>query len=342
MTSAKLLLKRSIKSAASLARAGAGLSSPSAGAVHILAYHRVVADIETAEQNAYYGVVVSAPTFRRHCEILREKYDVVSFKTAADYLAGEYKPARPLAVITFDDGYLDFYEEAFPILSEMGLPSTVFVPIDLIGQEKPLAHDRLFWLLKCAEKRSVSLAGPLARAGIHEDLADYLINLGNRQKQVDAMIFMPNRVRERVIAELETTLGEFDAYPREYSLMNWAMAREMAAGGVEFGGHTANHVVLTVEDESSFADEIAASKTRLERQLDRQVIAFAYPNGAYNPGIRGAVIDAGYRIAVTTEKSLNRPGVDLLALGRTSLCEESTRGILGAYSPRVANLRLAR
>lgn len=341
MTSAKLLLKRSIKSAASLARAGAGLSSPSAGAVHILAYHRVVADIEAAEQNAYYGVLVSAPTFRRHCEILRETYDVVSLETAADYLAGEYKASRPLAVITFDDGYLDFYEEAFPILSKMGLPSTVFLPVDLIGQDKPLAHDRLFWLLKWAEKRSVSLSGPLLRAGIQEGLARYLINLGNRQKQVDAMIFMPDSLRERAIAEIESALGEFDDYPSEYRLMDWEMVREMADKGVDFGGHTANHVVLTVEDESSFADEIGASKIRLETQLGREVSAFAYPNGAFDPGIREVVNRSGYRIAVTTEKNLNHPGTDLLALGRTSLCEESTRGILGAYSHRVANLRLA-
>jgi peptidoglycan/xylan/chitin deacetylase (PgdA/CDA1 family) len=46
--------------------------------------------------------------------------------------------ARTLAV-TFDDAFLSVYEHAFPILSRLGLPGTVFVPTRLIGTGAPMA-----------------------------------------------------------------------------------------------------------------------------------------------------------------------------------------------------------
>ena len=118
------------------------------------------------------------------------------------------------------------------------------------------------------------------------------------------------------------------------------MVRELARKGINFGSHTANHVILPLEDESVMKTEIASSKTELEQQLGRKVVSFAYPNGEYNRAIKAFTAGAGYKVAVTTEKRINRSGADLLALGRTSLCEESTRGIKGRYSAKVAAVRL--
>jgi peptidoglycan/xylan/chitin deacetylase (PgdA/CDA1 family) len=337
MNSTKLLIKRSIKSVASMAKAkGVGFSSPAAGSVNILAYHRVVADIAKAEKEAIYGIVISAATFRRHCESLRKTYDVVSLETAMHFLDGERKVARPLAVITFDDGYLDFYEEAFPVLNDLGLPATVFLPTNFIGQNKPLAHDRIFWLVKQASEKSVPVGDALNKAGVTKDFAAARDLLS----VTDAIVYLPHEQREKVIAELENLLGDFADYPPEYQLLSWEMIREMARKGIDFGAHTANHVVLPLEDEATLEAEIVESKKELERRLNEKVVTFAYPNGEYNARVRQLVAQAGYKIAVTTEKRINQPGADLFALGRISLCEESTRGFKGTYSPRVADLRL--
>lgn len=337
MNNTKLFIKRSIKSVASMAKAqGVAFSPPAPGSVNIFAYHRVVADIAKAEREAIYGLVVSSATFRRHCEALKKAFDVVSLETAMHFLDGERKVTRPLAVITFDDGYLDFYEEAFPVLNDLGLPATVFLPTNLIGQNKPLAHDRIFWLVKQALEKRVSISAALDKAGVKKDFSDSRDLLS----VTDAIVYLPHEQREKVIAELEKLLGDFAAYPREYQLLSWEMVREMARKGINFGDHTANHVVLPLEDESLLEAEIINSKRELERELGKKVISFAYPNGEYNARVRQFVAQAGYKIAVTTEKRINQPGADLLALGRISLCEESTRGFKGTYSPRVADLRL--
>lgn len=340
MTNTKLIIKRSIKSAASIAKARVGFPALAPGSVNIIAYHRVVADIAKAERESIYGLVVSADTFRLHCKMLRKAFDVVSLETAMYFLSGERKVRRPLAAITFDDGYLDFYEEAFPILNDLGLPATVFLPTECVGLEQPLAHDRIFWLLEQARLKSASIESALIRAGFAKKTARDFAALRDRLKLTEAMVYLPNDLRERVIVELENEIGDFAEYPREYRLLNWEMAREMARKGINFGAHTANHVVLPLEDESAAKAEITDSKKELERQLNKKAVSFAYPNGEYNAKIRRLIAEAGYKIAVTTEKRVNRPGADLLALGRISLCEESTRGIKGVYSPGVANFRL--
>ena len=85
MTKTKFLIKRSIKSVASLTNVRGGFPSVTPGSVNIIAYHRVVADIAKAEREAIYGLVVSAATFRRHCELLHRTYDVVSLETALHF-----------------------------------------------------------------------------------------------------------------------------------------------------------------------------------------------------------------------------------------------------------------
>lgn len=341
MNNTKLFIKRSIKSVASLAPKQVGFKLPSSDSINIIAYHRVVADIKRAEQDAIFGLVVSTGTFRRHCELLRKKYDVVSLETARYFLDGERKVTRPMAVITFDDGYLDFYEEAFPILNEFGLPATVFLPTEFIGQDKLLAHDRLYWLVKQSIEKSVDVSPALARAGVENALVEKCAAERSVLALTDSLVFLPNALREKVIDEMEKELdSRFENYPAEYRLLNWEMVREMSRKGIGFGGHTANHVVLPLENDAVLETELAGSKTELERQLGKKVVSFAYPNGEYNPRIKRLVAEAGYKIAVTTEKRFNPPAADLLALGRISLCEESTRGFRGVYSPAVANLRL--
>lgn len=336
MISPTIILKRSVKSAAGVARRGYGVL-PGRSSVKIFAYHRVVADIAKAEREAIYGIVISTATFRKHCEMLQSSYDVVSLETAAEILAEKRKPTRPTAVITFDDGYRDFYDEAFPVLKEFGLPATVFLPTAFIGQPKPLAHDRIFWLLKLALDASISIKNLLSHTG----LAVEITNSKQLLKMTEEIVYLQHDVREKIITELELALGnKFTGYPREYDLLNWEMVREMSTHGITFGSHTANHVVLPLENVSVIKTEIAESKRELERRIEQPVVTFAYPNGEYDPTVKAAAADSGYTIAVTTENRVNRTGADLLTLGRTSLCEESTRGIAGRYSPRVAALRL--
>jgi peptidoglycan/xylan/chitin deacetylase (PgdA/CDA1 family) len=119
--------------------------------------------------------------------------------------------------------------------------------------------------------------------------------------------------------------------------MSWEMLREMSAHGVETGGHTAEHTVLTNQPLDEARREIAVCKQSLEKGVGRPVRHFAYCNGWYSAGVAQALKAEGFVSAVTTEDVPNMPGVDPFALKRKVLWEASSAGILGGWSKALAS-----
>jgi peptidoglycan/xylan/chitin deacetylase (PgdA/CDA1 family) len=287
-------------------------------------------------------MVTSVETFRRQMELVSERSKVLSLDEAAAVLCGEQASARPATVVTFDDGYRDFYDLAWPVLREMGLPATIFVPSAYIGSGRMLDHDRFFTYVKKAYSRRLSLRVPLTNAGLSAEIVSAMCAEVNSHRVYHQLSYLPLAQRERVLRSLDEFMHEpLEKELNGFALLDWEMARELAAAGVSFGAHTDNHVVLTLEDEQTVEREVVRGKLALEEKLGSPIRHFAYPTGRYNAAIRKVVANAGFDVAVTTERRINRRGDDLLTLGRICLCEESTRGVAGRYSEGVARLRLA-
>lgn len=313
-----------------------------AGKVAILCYHRIVTDIVQAEQGTAHGMVISAETFRRQMELVREHYEVLSLADAVAVLRGERKASGPALAITFDDGYRDFYELAWPTLRELGLTATVFIPTAYIDAGQMLDHDRIYRYVMEAQSRRLSLRVPLIKAGIDEEKVTTVCAGVEPYRAAEILSHLPFTLRERVLQCLDDFFGgEQNGEPNEFSLLDWDQVREMAGAGVSFGAHTVNHVILTNEEPQTVESEILRSKQVIEKEIGQTVRHFAYPTGRHNAAVRKVVASAGFEAAVTTERRFNRPSDDLMSLGRICLCEESTRGITGRYSEAVARWRLA-
>ena len=89
----------------------------------IVAFHRV------DDRNAGDALTVSVDAFERFCRFFKRYYDVIPLGDLVTRLERGTSVAGCLA-ITFDDGYLDNYENAAPILRELGLPATFFIVSD--------------------------------------------------------------------------------------------------------------------------------------------------------------------------------------------------------------------
>ena len=100
--------------------------------IPILMYH-AVAD-GSSDPRPYYETNVSPCVFAKQMlQLRKEGYATVSLDAALEALrSGE--PVEKRVAITFDDGYLDFYENAFPILSEHGFTATVFLTTGFTGE----------------------------------------------------------------------------------------------------------------------------------------------------------------------------------------------------------------
>lgn len=106
----------------------------------ILMYHRV----EPATHDKYDSTRVSPSIFERQMEFLKvHGYRVIPLADLARQIAAG-KPVPPKTVVlTFDDGTLDNFRYAFPVLKRMGFPATIFMITENIGREGWLGEEDL-------------------------------------------------------------------------------------------------------------------------------------------------------------------------------------------------------
>jgi peptidoglycan/xylan/chitin deacetylase (PgdA/CDA1 family) len=85
----------------------------------------------------YYKTNTKPEVFADHMAFLHKNYyQVISISDAVKYLVADGTHKKKYAVITFDDGYHDFYESAFPVLKKFNFPATVFLPTRFIDERR--------------------------------------------------------------------------------------------------------------------------------------------------------------------------------------------------------------
>jgi peptidoglycan/xylan/chitin deacetylase (PgdA/CDA1 family) len=98
----------------------------------VLMYHRVVSDASKAK-SLEPGMYVTAATFEKQIRVLAEQYTLQTMDGIGEWLSGTFLGSRPVCAITFDDGWRDNYDVAFPILERFHAPATVFLITGSIG-----------------------------------------------------------------------------------------------------------------------------------------------------------------------------------------------------------------
>jgi peptidoglycan/xylan/chitin deacetylase (PgdA/CDA1 family) len=105
------------------------------GALPILMYHGI--SDESERGSAYYKVNTGPAVFERQMRFLKERgYSTIALSEAVRLLNRRESPGLRRVVISFDDGYRNFYTHAFPILQKFGFTATMFLPTGYIGENR--------------------------------------------------------------------------------------------------------------------------------------------------------------------------------------------------------------
>jgi peptidoglycan/xylan/chitin deacetylase (PgdA/CDA1 family) len=342
-------VRRAAKAAAAAALRAAGahrvvrvLRTIQAGGARVLllSYHRATLDFAQSAREALPSMIVSASTLRRQLEQLGRSWEIVSLSEAARVVAeGPRGPRRAFAAVTFDDGYADNHAVAMPVLTALHVPATIYVATGFTGSADRFAHDRLFATLRELARRGVSPE----RASLPGELQPFLTAAAGRgpAETLDRLIAtVPHGVLLAIAAALEARTGRSPAdLPPGARPLDWDEVRELAAAGLDVGGHSVRHAALSNLPLAEVRREIEGCRDAIAERLGRPPRHFAYPNGLHSPAIRRAVREAGFETGSTTDDGENVRGGDPYALRRKVLWEGSTLGPLG-YSPALATCSL--
>jgi peptidoglycan/xylan/chitin deacetylase (PgdA/CDA1 family) len=296
----------------------------------VLMYHRIV-PAQEAEKGVQSGMYVDPVTFRTHVEFLQKYFAIVpiAYLSCQGEAAFRNSNEKPLCVLTFDDGWYDFYEYAFPILKENNIPATVFLPTNFMGTNRLFWTDRLAFFLKQrenSEKRSPSKAPSPSNTLISQldtMQGNYEAKL---EKSIETLKSLRDEEIEEVLSEL-SSIWNVDPTPQSRAFLSWEEIKEMHQSGlITFGSHTASHKILTTLTDNEIQEELKKSKEKLiaEDIIDPSFIPFCYPNGNYNEKIAKMVKEAGYSLAVTTRNGWNDAGSDFFTLRRIGIHQDMT------------------
>ena len=343
--SPKWILRRAVKAAAAGTFLAAGVHRAvrswqrrQAGGtrVVVLSYHRATLDFDASAREAIASMFVSAQTMQRQIEDIGRTREIVSLSDARRILAEPPGTRRRDAfVVTFDDGYADNHHVAMPVLAAMKVPATFFVATGYTSTSKRFPHDRLFASLTELARRGI----PVERAGLPGPVQSLLSACAEPAPAATLERLIARLAHDRLMAitdalEARTGLAEQDL-PDDTRAMTWEELAELRAAGMDVGGHTVNHAVLSNLPLPAARHEIVGCHEMIAERLGQPPLHFAYPNGYYTPAVRRAVAEAGFQTGLTTEDRENTRGGDPYAMSRKVLWENSTLGPL-SYSAALA------
>lgn len=308
----------------------------------VMMYHRVLPAGHPERATEQPGMLVSPETLELHIDILKRHTELMHLDDwITAHAQGKLLP-RNCSVLTFDDGWLDNYRYAYPVLRRTRAPATIYLVSDLVGTSYAFWPNRLARLLSGAldEATVARFPAPLAervrqcRAGVAGVLDS---------RAVDALMDFCKGVYTD--AEMNTALDEvqrvdsvFAARDAGRDLMDWNEIREMGSDDlVRFGSHSRRHTRLLERlDPAVMADEVDGSLAAIEKELGKRPTTFCYPNGDHSARAVDAV-RGRYLAAVTTRRGWNTPSTDRYLLNRVGVHDDVSSSRI-AFLSRLAGV----
>jgi peptidoglycan/xylan/chitin deacetylase (PgdA/CDA1 family) len=274
-----------------------GLTRPRySGIGTLLMFHRVLPERKTPRIYNHLGLEITPERLEDTIRFFRQrKYAFVPL----DDLAGN-GGARPgnrrFVAFTFDDGYADNFEVAYPILKKHGIPFTLYVTTGL-----PDGHAFLWWYLL----EEILLENPWLEVEL--DGKPIRLAAGTfREKEIafNRISSVLSAAGKRALESHRT--GLFAKYLEGSSRLTralslrWSQVEEMSRDPlVTIGAHTVNHYPLRSLEDAESRFEMAESKRIIESRIGKEVRHFCYPIGSYSAREVAFAAECGYRSATT-------------------------------------------
>ncbi|MCW0234931.1 MAG: polysaccharide deacetylase family protein [Ferrovibrio sp.] len=266
-------------------------------AYDVLLYHGVYdTGLQTRPRNRS-GKHIPSDRFQAEMRHLAANRAVVSMADIADAYAGRKTLPAGAVAVTFDDGFLNNYQSAWPILEEFGVPATIYIATGYIGTGRMIWSDQLETSILDTDQSHLDIA--VAGQSFYYPLDSSagrvaaFLDIKTRCKA------LPNEDKDRVVRAVTDTLGHGSSGDHPlYAFMNWDQVREMNRSPlISFGAHTIDHISLAKVPLPEMHRQIDESVSHLARMIDEPSPFFSYPEGQagdYNDSVIAYLKQRGF------------------------------------------------
>lgn len=251
--------------------------------LRIVTYHRVA---NPGNNTALDPALISATpeAFAQQLDYLRRWYDVVSAADVIAALGARLQLPKRAVMLTFDDAYVDFETDAWPILKQFGLPATLFVPTAYASDPRQsFWWDRLY-------RASTKLQLMQTQWTTLKDLRRHIKTLPH----CEALALVDWLVEKSGVED-----------PPAPSVIGWPKLRQLASEGVTLAAHSRTHPVLSGLSLEAIRSEVLGSQDDLKREIGSALPIFCYPSGAVDARVVDILRDNNFALGFTTQLGHN-------------------------------------
>ncbi len=303
----------------------------------VFTYHRIA----TPNTGPFYDPVISATpeSFKAQIEWLRNQIRILTLEELVEWIEQGSSRREPVAFLTFDDGYRDNFDVAVPILREVNVPATFFIPTAFLNSPRLPWWDHVAYVIKNTHVPRLTL-----KRDHDGDSPPLVIDL-DLSPRTEAIMTIIGAFLDESIADDYWFLDQLgaradvhvDAEDLGRSLFTtWDQLRHLADSyaGLTIGSHGHAHHRLARLNDNSQRRELTESKHILESRLGRDVVALAYPYGwpgSYTARTKALAAEGGYRLAFASSQGINRAGtLDRYELKRLGVGSGDSASLLRA------------
>jgi peptidoglycan/xylan/chitin deacetylase (PgdA/CDA1 family) len=270
-----------------------------------LAYHRIGETLRRPFDRALWSA--TARNFDEQMRFLKKHFDVIGINDLGRVLSrgrGRY------VLVTFDDGYRDNYEVAYPLLKAHGVPALFFIATGFLDRPKAPWWDEIAWMIRLSTAEYLPSSPWLSEpVQFDEPWRENAI----RTVAAAHKALLPGKNAEDFLEFLALALGtgRYNDPNIAESWMTWDMVRELKAGGMAIGGHTVNHPILRRLPAEQQMEEIGECGKRLAAELGQPMRWFSYPFGghdAFDEQTRACLRKQGVQFAFSYKSGFQRFG----------------------------------
>ena len=264
--------------------------------------------------------------FRQQLEYMKQNFNIVTMETVIEAAEGRSVLPEKAMLLTFDDGYVDNYTYAMPLLEEYGVQGSFFIPGKTFATHQLLDVNKIHYILastneKVLVKKLIELMnyyrGNEFEYPTVEELYDQYA-VANRFDTKETIFVkrmlqtaLPERVRNIISSDLFKEYVGVSEEQLAYELyMSEEQIKTLKRHGMFIGLHGYDHYWLGNLKKEKMQEDINKALEVMDEFIDRKKWVINYPYGNYSEDVLDYVASKGACLGMTTEVRVAHLGVD--------------------------------